>query len=111
MSRCERLFHKDWQKEAVIGLSGGIDSSLVASIAVEALGFENVHGIAMPSIYSSKHSLNDAEELAKNLNIDYRVIPIQNGVNSITQTLKPVFKDRPIDVTEENIQSRIRGSF
>lgn len=63
----------------------------------------------MPSVYSSKHSLNDAEELAKNLNIDYRVIPIQNGVNSITQTLKPVFKDRPIDVTEENIQSRIRG--
>ena len=102
-------FIKTGQKEAVIGLSGGIDSSLVASIAVEALGFENVHGIAMPSVYSSKHSLNDAEELAKNLNIDYRVIPIQNGVNSITQTLKPVFKDRPIDVTEENIQSRIRG--
>ena len=102
-------FTKTGQSEAVIGLSGGIDSSLVASIAVDALGFENVHGIAMPSLYSSKHSLTDAKELAKNLNIDYRVIPIQDSVNSINKMLKPIFKDRPIDVTEENIQSRMRG--
>ena len=102
-------FKKTGHNEAVIGLSGGIDSALVASIATDALGSKNIHGISLPSKYSSNHSLTDAKDLANNLGIDYDVIPIQNGVDEIEKLLKPHFHDQSTDVTEENLQARMRG--
>ena len=97
--------------EAVIGLSGGIDSSLVAAVAVEALGPKNVHGLAMPSRYSSDHSLADAERLAANLGIDYRVVSIAELHDAFDRQLAPLFDGRGPDVTEENVQARVRGSI
>jgi len=102
-------FKKTGHKEAVIGLSGGIDSALVASIATDALGCNNIHGISLPSKYSSKHSLTDAKDLANNLGIDYDVIPIQNGIDEIEKLLQPHFHNQSTDVTEENLQARMRG--
>lgn len=96
-------------KSAVIGLSGGIDSSLVACIAAEALGKENVLGVSMPSQYSSQGSLDDARKLAENLGIRYEVIPIQPPFESFKTQLAKVFRGLPEDITEENIQARIRG--
>ena len=98
-------------KEAIVGLSGGIDSAVVATLAADALGPENVHAIAMPGPYSSPASLTDAEELAKRLAIDFRVIPISSIYENYLQTLAPSFKGRTADVTEENIQARIRGNI
>lgn len=95
--------------DAVIGLSGGIDSSLVCCIAVDALGPEHVTGVLMPGPYSSDHSLQDARALAENLGINYLIIPIDDVFQSFLNCLKPVFKDLPFDVTEENLQARIRG--
>jgi len=95
--------------DVVIALSGGIDSSLVAVIAADALGAERVHGVAMPSRYSSAGSESDAEKLARNLGIDYRVIPIEPAHQALLDMLAPSFGDRPSDLTEENLQSRIRG--
>ena len=95
----------------VLGLSGGIDSALTASLAAAALGPPNVLGVAMPSRYSSTHSLRDAEALAGNLGIDHRVIPIDDVFAAYLQTLEPVFDKRPADVTEENLQARIRGAI
>jgi len=95
--------------KVVIGLSGGIDSSVVASLATLALGKENVLGVAMPGPYNSSESLEDAKILAKNLGIKFRVIPIDNFFEESKNTLKEVFKNREEDVTEENIQSRLRG--
>ncbi len=97
-------------KQVVIGLSGGIDSALTAVIAVEALGRENVHGVAMPSRFSSDHSLTDAKALADNLGIDYRVIPIKAIHDAVERELTPHFEGRPADITEENIQARARGN-
>lgn len=97
--------------KVVIGLSGGIDSSLVACIAKEALGPESVLGIAMPSMYSSSSSLKDAETLAKNLKISFRVIPIKPIYDSYMHTLGTHFSGTSQDVTEENIQARIRGNI
>jgi len=97
----------DFQK-VVLGLSGGIDSSLVAAIAVEALGKENVLGVLMPSFYSSKQSIEDARRLIKNLGIKKIIIPIDNIVKTFNQALSDIFAGYPRDVTEENIQSRIR---
>tara|TARA_B100001123_G_C15345926_1_gene1037273 strand:+ start:34769 stop:36376 length:1608 start_codon:yes stop_codon:yes gene_type:complete len=102
-------FDKTGHKKAVMGLSGGIDSSLTACIAVDALGEENVWGITMPSEFSSEHSLTDSEKLAQNLGISVRSIPIEKLVNDITRSLKPIFKNAPPSVAEENIQARIRG--
>jgi NAD+ synthase (glutamine-hydrolysing) len=93
----------------VLGLSGGIDSALTAVIAVEALGRDNVRGVAMPSRYSSEGSLTDAEALARNLGIRYDVVPIETQFQSVTRSLDEVFDGRGTDVTEENIQARIRG--
>jgi NAD+ synthase (glutamine-hydrolysing) len=93
----------------VIGLSGGIDSSIVAAIAVDALGAENVHGVAMPSRYSSAGSLEDAEKLARALGIDYRVISIEPAFTAYLEMLAPSFTGREPDLTEENLQSRCRG--
>src|SRR5262249_39101596 len=101
--------HKCGFKSAVLGLRGGIDSALVACLAVAALGKENVHGISLPSQFSSQHSFDDARSLAERLGIRYDVIPIQPAFESVKQTLKPVFAGRAEDTTEENIQARLRG--
>jgi NAD+ synthase (glutamine-hydrolysing) len=95
--------------DVVIGLSGGIDSSIVAAVAVDALGAEHVHGVAMPSRYSSQGSLDDAQRLAENLGIDYRVISIEPAFSSYLEMLQPSFVGRDADLTEENLQSRCRG--
>jgi len=95
----------------VIGLSGGIDSALTAAIAVDALGKENVTGIAMPSQYSSEHSLKDARELACRLGIRFEVVPIGAIFDQYRTSLAPLFAGTPEGVAEENIQSRIRGNI
>ncbi|MDP9075462.1 MAG: NAD+ synthase [Actinomycetota bacterium] len=95
--------------DVVIGLSGGIDSSLVATIAADALGPDRVHGVAMPSRFSSPGSLNDAQTLAERLGIDYRVIPIEPGHAAMLDMLQSSFSGCSQDLTEENLQSRIRG--
>ncbi len=100
---------KNGMKKAVIGLSGGMDSTLVACIAVDALGAENVIGISMPGPFSSEHSKEDAKLLAKNLGIKFLTIPIMEAYNSFLNMFKPIFEDRPFDITEENLQARIRG--
>jgi NAD+ synthase (glutamine-hydrolysing) len=100
---------KNGFEEVVIGLSGGVDSSLVATIAVDAVGPDRVHGVLMPSRYSSEHSVTDAEALSKNLGIDHRLIPIEPAHAAFTELLAPSFADRRPDLTEENLQSRIRG--
>ena len=100
---------KNGFREAVVGLSGGIDSSLVAVLAVDAIGADCVHGVAMPSRFSSEGSLSDAEALARNLGIDFRTIPIEPGHAALLEMLAPSFSGRGEDLTEENLQSRIRG--
>ena len=95
--------------DVVIGLSGGIDSTLVAVVAVDAIGADHVHGVSMPSRFSSDHSRSDAEQLAANLGIDLRTIPIEPAHAALLEMLAPSFGDRPADLTEENLQSRIRG--
>ncbi len=97
--------------KTVIGLSGGIDSAVTAAIAVKALGSENVVGIAMPSPFSSQHSLDDAAALAKNLGMEYLVIPIEKAMIAYNEMLSPAFEGTNRDVSEENIQARIRGSI
>jgi NAD+ synthase (glutamine-hydrolysing) len=96
--------------DVVIGLSGGIDSSIVAAIAVDALGADHVHGVAMPSRYSSRGSLDDAAALAANLGIDHRVISIEPSFSAYLSMLEPSFSGRDPDLTEENLQSRCRGT-
>ena len=96
-------------KSVVLGLSGGIDSALVAVIAAEALGAEKVWGVSLPSRYSSEGSLGDAAQLAKKLGIRYDVLPIAEPVVEVEKTLEGVFAGRTPDATEENIQSRLRG--
>ncbi len=95
----------------VLGLSGGIDSSVTAAIAVDALGQGRVHGLAMPSRHSSTHSLEDAEQLAANLGIKLRTIPIESVHGSMEQALSDHFAGLAADATEENIQARIRGNL
>ena len=98
-------------KRVVLGLSGGIDSALTACIAVDALGPENVIGVGMPGPYSSQGSIDDAVQLAKNLGIRFEMVAIGEIFDSYLKALKPVFAGREPDVTEENIQARIRGSL
>ena len=102
---------KNGFEKVVIGLSGGVDSSLVATIAADALGAENVIGISMPSRYSSPGSKSDAEALARKLGIEFRVIPIERAFSSYLETLAESFKGVQPDSTEENIQARIRGNI
>ncbi len=102
------FFAKNGYQKACIGLSGGIDSAVVAAIAVEALGRENVHALLMPSQFSSDHSVEDAREVAENLGISYNVLPITEIYKSTVDTLKPAIGGREFDSTEENIQPRIR---
>jgi NAD+ synthase (glutamine-hydrolysing) len=101
--------HKCGFKSAVLGLSGGIDSALVAVLAAAALGNENVRGVSLPSQYSSQGSLDDARVLAANLGIRYDVIPIQPPFAAVKEQLQGVFAGRTEDTTEENIQARLRG--
>lgn len=98
-------------KGVVLGLSGGIDSALTAVIAVDALGKEAVHGVAMPSRFSSDHSVNDARLLAENLGIDFRTLTIESTHAAVESTLAPAFAGREPDSTEENVQARIRGNL
>jgi NAD+ synthase (glutamine-hydrolysing) len=100
---------KNGFSDAVIGLSGGIDSSLVAAVAVDALGADHVHGVAMPSRYSSEGSLVDAEALAANLGIDLQRAPIEPAHEALAATLAPLLGGEPSGLTDENLQSRIRG--
>lgn len=102
-------FHKQGFSKACLGLSGGIDSALVACLAVEALGKENVLGILMPSRYSSPESLSDAEALAQALEIKTHLISIEQPFDTYLQLLEPQFAGKPADTTEENLQARIRG--
>jgi NAD+ synthase (glutamine-hydrolysing) len=95
--------------DVAIGLSGGIDSSLVATIAVDALGPERVHGVGMPSRFSSDHSLVDAEKLCIELGIEHRIVSIEPAHAALLDMLAPSFVGLPPDITEENLQSRIRG--
>ncbi len=95
----------------VLGLSGGIDSALTAAVAADAVGPENVLGVAMPSRYSSSESIEDAKELAGNLGIDFTVIPIAEVHDALLSTLSEPFAGREADITEENLQSRIRGTI
>ena len=102
---------KNGVQKVVLGISGGVDSSLVAAIAVDSLRKENVTGVAMPSAYTSKESIEDAQKVAENLGITLLTIPISSIFNAYLKTLTPHFQGRDPDVTEENIQARIRGNI
>lgn len=102
-------FHKQGFKKGCLGLSGGIDSALVACIAADALGKENVLAITMPSRYSSPGSITDSELLARHLGIELMCIPIEKPFQSFLELLQPFFQGKPQDVAEENMQARIRG--
>ncbi len=104
-------FRKMGFTKAILGSSGGIDSAVVLTLACEALGKENVRAVLMPSPYSSDHSVNDAEQLSKNLGNPYDIIRINDIYEEFLQTLQPIFKDLPFSIAEENIQSRIRGNL
>ncbi len=103
--------HKNNFEKVVIGLSGGIDSSLTATIAVDALGKDNVKGVLMPSQYTSRESIEDALQLAENLGIQTFTLPITDIFEKYLSELKPVFEGLKSDVTEENLQARIRGNL
>jgi len=133
MDRLPELQHKQWERpeliynalllgirdyfnkmefqKATLGLSGGIDSAVTLVLAAEALGAENLMVLLLPSKYSSDHSLEDAKQLAGNLGVSYQVIPIQETFDSYLDDLKPLFAELPEDITEENLQSRIRGTM
>ena len=96
-------------KKALLGLSGGIDSALVSAIAVDAIGAENVRCVMLPSEYTSAASLEDAEAVAKALGVHYDYVPITRSRAAVTESLAPLFDGRPADITEENVQSRLRG--
>lgn len=96
-------------KSAILGLSGGIDSAVTLALASEALGNDNVRVLLLPSRYSSDHSVNDARDLAENLAVKYDIVPIQEIVNQFDIELADIFKGRDADITEENIQARVRG--
>ncbi len=98
-------------RKTLVGLSGGIDSALVAAIAVEALGAENVVGVGMPSEYSSLGSIDDARRLAKNLGVRFELLPIHDVFAQYRKVLEPLFAGTPFGLAEENLQSRIRGAL
>jgi NAD+ synthase (glutamine-hydrolysing) len=102
-------FSKLGFRQAILGLSGGIDSAVVAVLAARALGEDNVRALLMPSQFSSDHSVNDARDLAVNLGIQYDILPIEPVFNAYMEALRPHFWGHSFDVTEENIQARIRG--
>jgi NAD+ synthase (glutamine-hydrolysing) len=104
-------FRKLGLRRAILGLSGGIDSAVVAVLASRALGPDNVRGVLMPSQFSSDHSVQDARRLAENLGIQYDLIPIEGIYQSYLETLKPQFWAEPFNIAEENLQARARGNI
>jgi NAD+ synthetase len=104
-------FRKMGFTKAILGSSGGIDSAVTLTLAVKALGRENVRAVLMPSEFSSDHSITDAEQLSRNLGNPYDIIPIKDIYDTFLKTLKPVFGDLPFGLAEENIQSRSRGNL
>ncbi len=102
-------FRKSGIKKAILGLSGGLDSALTLVIAAAALGKENLWAVLLPGPFSSDHSVKDAEQLAKNLEVKYDILSINEVVNSLQNSLKPHFKDLPPDIAEENLQARARA--
>ncbi|MBL7731760.1 MAG: NAD+ synthase [Chitinophagaceae bacterium] len=104
-------FRKMGFTKAILGSSGGIDSAVTLALACEALGKENVRAILMPSQYSTGHSVSDAEQLSKNLGNPYDIVPIKNIYDSFLTELKPIYKDLPFSLAEENIQARTRGNL
>lgn len=105
------FFRKLNMKTAVLGLSGGIDSAVTLVLAARALGADNVRVLLLPSKYSSQHSVDDAKALAQTLGVQYDVVPIQDAVDSFEKGLRPIFRDTKPDITEENIQARVRGIY
>lgn len=103
------FFQKSGFKKAILGLSGGIDSAVVAALACEALGSTNVMGVLMPSVYSSEHSLKDALDLVKNTGCEHEIIAIKDATEALDGMLAPAFKGKKSDITEENIQARVRS--
>jgi NAD+ synthase (glutamine-hydrolysing) len=108
VSGIRNYFGKLGFKSAILGLSGGIDSAVVAVLAQRALGAENVRVLLLPSEFSSDHSINDARELAETLGIQYDIVPIKSGFDALFDTLQPHFEGLPFNVTEENMQARTR---
>ncbi|MCF8346773.1 MAG: NAD+ synthase [Bacteroidales bacterium] len=104
-------FHKSGFTKATLGMSGGIDSAVTLAIATQALGSENLHILMMPSQYSSDHSVADSEQMAKTLGVRYDILSIRDLFDLYRDVLKPVFGNRPEDISEENIQSRIRATL
>jgi NAD+ synthase (glutamine-hydrolysing) len=102
---------KNGFRDVVIAISGGIDSALTAALCVEALGPERVHGVSMPSRYSSEGTRGDARRLAESLGIDFREVAIEPVVETFTTALAPSFEGRATDLTEENLQARVRGTM
>lgn len=102
-------FQKNGFTKAILGLSGGIDSAVVAALAAEALGAENVIGLLMPSCFSTDHSVTDAQALAQNIGMPFETLPIKEIYDQYLSSLHPLFQELPFNVAEENIQARIRG--
>lgn len=111
VGKLKNYFAACGKKEAVVGLSGGIDSAVVFALACEALGSNHVQGILMPSPYSTLHSVTDAVDLAENLKARYQIIPIENIFRSYTEELREWYKPGELDLSLENLQARIRGSL
>jgi NAD+ synthase (glutamine-hydrolysing) len=103
------FFRKSGQKKAVIGLSGGIDSAVVMALASEALGAQNVLAVLMPSVYSTEHSVNDAREMAERLGTPHEIVSIEDARLAMEKTMRPFFEGHDPDITEENIQARLRA--
>ena len=102
-------FHKMGFSKAILGLSGGIDSAVTLVLAAEALGKDNVKAVLLPSEFSSDHSIKDAKDLAVNLQVEYEIIPIDESFRAIGHSLEPLFRGQPFNLTEENLQARIRA--
>ncbi|MBP5210328.1 MAG: NAD(+) synthase [Bacteroidales bacterium] len=109
ITKIRDYFTSAGKKDAVLGLSGGIDSAVVAALAVDALGAEHVHGLLMPSAFSTDGSVKDAVELAENLGIGYDIVPIKDIYDSCLESMKSFFTDGKWTVAQENIQARTRG--
>ncbi len=107
----QNYFQKLGFKKAILGLSGGVDSALTLVLAVRALGRENVLSVLMPSQFSTSHSVEDSLKLVENLDSPYKIIPIKEVFDVYEKVLQPHFENKPFDVTEENLQARIRGNY
>ncbi len=107
----QNYFQKLGFQKAILGLSGGVDSALVLTLAVRALGKENVLSVLMPSQFSTSHSVDDSLKLLENLGSPHKIIPIKEVFDVYEEILHPHFENKPFDVTEENLQARIRGNY